>query len=324
MLKNITNSTYVPILNFLRAIASLAVLLMHMHYLAGLSQFPYTGKFFSMGQQGVNIFFVISGFVIPYSMWNAGYQIKDFFRYILKRSVRIDPPYLLVILICLIAGIFNTKFGFDFQKLVLHLFYLIPFSSYDWYQSVFWTLGVEFQFYLLIGLLLPVIQKGNVYLLVAALVILSWTAYYTPTPDPKSFYILRSLHFFNIGILLLLNRKERLSDWLFHISLITIIIFLIFKITLVTGITCYATALLIKYAKFEHPISDFFSKISYSLYIIHFLSAEFVIYLLSGVKLAPYLLFGILIITSVTSGYLLYHIIEKPSIKWSKKIKTHS
>jgi len=321
---NERDSNYIPILNLLRAIACLAVLLMHMHYLAGLSEFPYTGKLFSMGQQGVNIFFVISGFVIPYSMWNAGYQIKDFFRYILKRSIRIDPPYLLVILICLIAGIFTTKFAFDFQKVLLHLFYLIPFSGFQWYQSVFWTLGVEFQFYLLIGLLLPALQKGNTYLLVLALVSLSWTAYYAPTPDPKSFYILRSLHFFCIGVLLLLNRKQKLSNWLFHIALFAIIIFLIFKITLVTGIACYATALLIKYSKFENPISNFFSKISYSLYIIHFLSAEFVIYLLSGVSIAPYLLFTILIITGILSGYLLYIIIEKPSLKWSKKIETHS
>jgi hypothetical protein len=257
-------------------------------------------------------------------MWNAGYKIKDFFRYIFKRSVRIDPPYLLVIGICLVAGLFIPEYGFNFWKLFLHLFYLIPFSKYDWYQSVFWTLGVEFQFYLLIGLLLPLLQKGNVYLLVLILVILSWTAYYTPTPDPRSFYILRSLHFFCIGILLLLNRKQKLSDWLFHISLSIIILFLIFRITLVTGITCYAAALLIKYSNFEHPIANFFGKISYSLYITHFLVAEFMVFMLKGSSIKQYGLFSILIPITILCAYLFYLLIEKPSIVWSKKIKTHS
>jgi peptidoglycan/LPS O-acetylase OafA/YrhL len=317
------DKNYIPILNLLRAIACLAVLLMHMHYLAGLSQFPYTGKIFSMGQQGVNIFFIISGFVIPYSMWNAGYQIKDFFRYILKRSIRIDPPYLLVILICLIAGLFTTKFAYDLWKILYHLLYLIPFSKYDWYQSVFWTLGIEFQFYLLIGLLLPFMQKVNPYILVLILVILSWTAYYTPTPDPRSYYILRSLHFFCIGLLLLLNNKNKVNDLVFHLALFSIVLFLVFRITLVTGITCYATALLIKYSNFKHPISNFFGKISYSLYITHFLVAEFVVYLLKGSIVAAYGLFLILIPITILIAYIFYLFIEKPSIAWSKKIKTH-
>jgi peptidoglycan/LPS O-acetylase OafA/YrhL len=125
---------------------------MHMQYTAGLDKL-HIGKVLHYGQQGVAVFFVISGFIIPYSLWNSNYERKNFFKYIFKRLVRIDPPYLMVLLICLLFGSIYNLYQFDFLKVIFHLAYLIPFSNYDWYQSVFWTLGLEFQFYILIGLL---------------------------------------------------------------------------------------------------------------------------------------------------------------------------
>src|ERR1035441_2897196 len=50
-----------------------------------------SGKY---GWLGVEIFFVISGFIIPYSLYKAGYRVSDFTRFLLKRIARLDPPYL--------------------------------------------------------------------------------------------------------------------------------------------------------------------------------------------------------------------------------------
>jgi peptidoglycan/LPS O-acetylase OafA/YrhL len=43
------------------------------------------------------MFFVLSGFIIPYSMARASYTVADFPRFVLKRVTRIDPPYLVAI-----------------------------------------------------------------------------------------------------------------------------------------------------------------------------------------------------------------------------------
>ena len=45
------------------------------------------------GYLGVHIFFVISGFVIPWSLYRAAYVLRDYPRFLLKRNVRLYPPY---------------------------------------------------------------------------------------------------------------------------------------------------------------------------------------------------------------------------------------
>ncbi len=59
-----------------------------------------SGKY---GYLGVDIFFVISGFVIPWSLYRTRYAIRDYPRFLLKRNVRLYPPYLASIAISILA-----------------------------------------------------------------------------------------------------------------------------------------------------------------------------------------------------------------------------
>ncbi|MEO6725174.1 MAG: acyltransferase family protein [Blastocatellia bacterium] len=94
------NTKRIHTLDALRGIASLAVCWFHLTN--GNPAFlpdgwlKLSGKF---GWLGVEMFFVISGFIIPFSMRRAGYSIGDFPRFILKRIVRLDPPYLVAIVL---------------------------------------------------------------------------------------------------------------------------------------------------------------------------------------------------------------------------------
>src|SRR5260221_3438469 len=54
---------------------------------------------------GVPVFFVISGFVLPLAMSRAAYRISDFPRFVLKRALRLEPPYLVSIALALILGV---------------------------------------------------------------------------------------------------------------------------------------------------------------------------------------------------------------------------
>src|SRR5689334_14543570 len=84
----------------LRGIASLAVCWFHLTN--GNPSFLTGGPLKSSGTYGwlgVEMFFVISGFVIPYSLHKAGYDLKSFGTFVAKRIIRLDPPYLVSIVI---------------------------------------------------------------------------------------------------------------------------------------------------------------------------------------------------------------------------------
>lgn len=120
---------------------------------------------FDYGWVGVQVFFVISGFVIAYSLRAARVTPGFFANYALRRSIRLDPPYWTTILfVLLLHAVLHLHLGFDSPldvptplepelswKLVgSHLLYLqniIP--GYDNLSAGFWTLCIEVQFYIL-------------------------------------------------------------------------------------------------------------------------------------------------------------------------------
>src|ERR1700761_3968879 len=84
-----------PQIIFLRALAALMVCFFHL-YCGNVHLFPQPGylkSFFSYGYLGVPVFFMISGFIIPYSLPPA-YKLKQFKTFFVKRIIRIEPPYI--------------------------------------------------------------------------------------------------------------------------------------------------------------------------------------------------------------------------------------
>src|SRR5262249_54865710 len=129
------------------------------------------------------VFFVISGFIIPLSMHRAGYRIRSFFRFLLKRIVRLDPPYLASVAIVVLAywlgsrvpGHEGPPYRIPWRLVLAHIRYLPAFLNQPWLQAPYWSLAVEFQYYLFAGLLFPLlalegrIASASVLLLFAAL-----------------------------------------------------------------------------------------------------------------------------------------------------------
>ena len=58
-----------------------------------------------LGFVGVDIFFVLSGFVIAYSVREARITPRFLGRFALRRSIRLDPPYWITIAIARQSGI---------------------------------------------------------------------------------------------------------------------------------------------------------------------------------------------------------------------------
>ncbi len=162
--------TYRPEIDGLRAIAVGAVILYH----AKINIFghqPFEGGFI-----GVDIFFVISGYLITSIILNELLATNSFsFRYFYERRVRrILPVLLLVMLVSIVFGwmyLLPSSF-IDFSKSII---YSIGFSSnffFHYSGQVYgaenglykpflhtWSLSVEEQFYILFPILLLIIFK---------------------------------------------------------------------------------------------------------------------------------------------------------------------
>jgi peptidoglycan/LPS O-acetylase OafA/YrhL len=115
--------------------------------------------FLHAGWLGVDIFFVLSGFVITHSVANIRVTPTFVPKFILRRSIRIDPPYWAAIGLAIAFMILkNTFFPAasvplpSFMEIVAHIFYLQDLLGFGNISSVFWTLCLEFQFYLIFGI----------------------------------------------------------------------------------------------------------------------------------------------------------------------------
>jgi peptidoglycan/LPS O-acetylase OafA/YrhL len=151
-MKITTKPGYINHIQSLRAFSVLLVFFFHCNL-----------EFFSKGYLGVDIFFVISGYVMTKILEenyfkNKNNQFKNFY---VKRIIRIAPVYFTVItvffLIFLIIGPLT-----DLDYILKKIKYVITFGSNfyylnynkEYFQNVFqdplnhtWSLGVEMQFY---------------------------------------------------------------------------------------------------------------------------------------------------------------------------------
>src|SRR5262245_59986169 len=143
----------------LRGIAAISVVMFHLDLAITRSSPGWTPALIHAllreGFLGVDIFFVISGFVIAYSVRNGDYTPGYLLRFWFRRSIRLDPPYWFAIaaeIILIIAGLrflpeLHTPIP-TAQNVVAHVFYAQNFYGYDNILTIFWTLCYEVQFYL--------------------------------------------------------------------------------------------------------------------------------------------------------------------------------
>ena len=149
--------------------AALAVVWYHLTF--GDPKFLAPGVFQSTGRYGgvggVYAFFVISGFIIPWALNRASYGHRNLFRFMAKRMTRLDPPYLVSIAFILALGVIARPIpGFHWhprhvplRQLLAHLGYANALLGYRWMNDVYWTLGIELQYYLLLALVFPIAAR---------------------------------------------------------------------------------------------------------------------------------------------------------------------
>ncbi len=316
-------------INALRAIAVLSVLLYH---------FDIPG--FSGGYVGVDIFFVISGFlmtqIISTKIASARFSLKDFY---IARIKRIFPALSVVIIVLMAAGYF-WLIPLDYKHMgeearsaiffVSNIFYskkggyFEPVSHEKWLLHT-WSLSIEMQFYLLWPVFLLVLKKwasGALQKYVTLLFILSliWSIVSTSLDSASAFFALtpRIWEFIAGGLIYLYVDKINLKKGVAAIGL-TVILAAVFlyssalsypgywAILPVLGAVLFISAQPTGFQKI-YPL-QFFGNISYSLYLWHW-----PVMLWAKYFDAPFTFLNVggFLLLSVLLAYISYRFIETP------------
>jgi peptidoglycan/LPS O-acetylase OafA/YrhL len=156
---------HIPQVAYIRAVASLAVALFHM----GGKSLPLL----NYGWTGVEMFFLLSGFIVCWSI-PENYSPMVAFTFVCKRIIRIEPPYIISVLLAVAAHfVFKEHYKADWLNILMHLVYINNFFHLPTLNPVYWTLAIEFQFYLILALFFPLVNKRWSPLLLTALSALS-------------------------------------------------------------------------------------------------------------------------------------------------------
>jgi peptidoglycan/LPS O-acetylase OafA/YrhL len=156
---------HIELLDAIRGLAVVLVLAVHFQIVGVLPQTSTLSRWvaavMSWGWCGVDLFFVLSGFLITGILLDTKKAEKRFQYFYSRRILRIFPLYYAVILLCVAAAILlrhspsNETFGLSPVGWVMYLLYLqnwwIPFG--DLHRMAFlgplWSLAIEEQFYLI-------------------------------------------------------------------------------------------------------------------------------------------------------------------------------
>jgi peptidoglycan/LPS O-acetylase OafA/YrhL len=314
----------------LRGIAALAVCWYHLtserNGFLGDGILSSSGK---PGWMGVDVFFVISGFIIPYTLWRSAYRLPDYGIFLLKRVVRLDPPYLVTMLAAIVLGYASTAtpafrgppFTASFAQVALHLGYVNTFFNYPWLNPVFWTLGVEVQYYLLAGLVFPAIASRSAIVRASAFAAMACTVFCTREEK----YVFHWMFLFMLGMAAFQLRAGMLRGRTFALWAGLLGGGACLAHGFVVGSVGVATCLLLGLldADVKQPLR-FLGRISYSLYLVHVpIGARTIGLGLRFVRSEPGQLavLAAAFAASIAAAWLLNVLVERPAQRWSSRIR---
>jgi peptidoglycan/LPS O-acetylase OafA/YrhL len=337
----------------LRGLAALSVVLFHAkegdHIPYMFSEMPgWIAALIENGYLGIAIFFVLSGFVISHSIYAERVSVRFVGRFMLRRSLRLDPPYWTAIVLSLGFAFLSAKIVPDKVsphvspgQFMAHLVYLQDILGYPAINAVFWTLCLEVQFYLIYVVLLaigrndpdaPMQGRGVIVLFgTAAVISLLWPmGLVTSGLWPGSFLPL--WHAFLLGVGAYWSWRNPAAVPFFVAYVLAVAIPSIFR-GHIFSIACVVMACVILAAAMTGQIFtalswswlQFLGAISYSLYLTHnpITGASFrIIYMLTGPTPAWEPVAWIMSLSAcIVFAAATWWLIEKPSTRLSRKLR---
>lgn len=248
----------------------------------------------------------------------------------LKRLIRLEPPYIISVVVAVILlyvrhvfykGGIAGEFEFNFRQLLCHFGYLVPFvKDVDWLNIVYWTLAVEFQYYLFIALFFFMLVNSNPWLKRFLHVVLLFSVLIGDVN-----FLPHWLPVFGIGILLFQLKSMMIGKTDFFILGFIYLCFMAWYYPLIMLLFVLIPVIaLLYFEQLKVVLLNTIGKFSYSLYLMHTLIGSTFLNVMSHhVYSAPlkFILVLIAILLSLAVSYFLYVWVEKPSKNLSSSLK---
>lgn len=326
----VSNALNIPVINDLRGVAAFSVCIYHFTCLPiNFITTKWIFDIFYFGQLGVQMFFVISGIVIPLSMIKSEYSLSNWSKFIWKRFVRLEPPYIIAIVIALlyfqVRRFIPSSAAADMmltpKEILLHIGYAVPLvDGARWAIPSLWTLSVEFQYYLTLSLLFPIALRHNRYRIIFYILMLT-----LPFIFPSGAFFPGHASLFMLGIVYALCFAKKIS--LTEYAIVSVAAFTITFLTLpfshgIVGLLTIATVHFLK--DFHNRYLGYLGAISYSLYLIHQSTGVALLNFLSHRVDTAWGKAGVIciaFIVSIACAAAMYKLVELPSLRWSKAVR---
>lgn len=324
-------------LDSLRGIAALSVMLGHYTFGYNLLYHHHASSYFefSLGHYGVELFFIISGFVIYMTLEKVHHRPFDF---IISRFSRLYPAYWVAVTLTFLVVYFHPlpDWNISLKEYFLNLTMLqgrinelgIPVNPID---VVYWTLIIELHFYFFMFMIF--IGKMKRYLEFIGFFVWIGIALLFKQMDNLVFYqqLIKALFVLSYGNLffagiLFYNLKFKGNKWYRHVLIIGCLaveyVLNGMEATMVVTFFFLLFYLFIfGYLKFlsSKPLI-FFGTISYSLYLIHANVGFVIIQALYSIGITSYpLIILIPVIVAWTLATSITLLVEQPAMKLIRK-----
>jgi peptidoglycan/LPS O-acetylase OafA/YrhL len=316
----------------------------------------------SQGSVGVDVFFGISGFIlaIPFARHHLfGERPVDLRAYYWRRVTRLEPPYLVSLILFLLVHVFFLHESVEalFPNFLASAFYVhnIVYDKWSVINPIAWSLEVEVQFYILapvLGLFFAIKNPIHRRMVLVAVILFSilhynWNYDWIQTMHLRK-SLLMHLHQFLIGFLFadlfltdLRNTLSERSYWFDVIGLCSLAMLLAFNDPFfITNDLIFSICLLLSFVSifkgkllnrfFVNPAIVVIGGMCYTIYLLHYALIAFLakgtsIIFLPNAGYAPNLLVQMLLILPVVLlvSAVFFVTIERPCMDkdWPSKLK---
>lgn len=273
----------------------------------------------------VSVFFIISAYVIYLHLERHEYSVSTFLIFLLKRIIRILIPVLAcIVMILVINQSFNYYQGnpitFNLSQFLANISLSAEFVGEDWYNPILWTLAIEFQLYLGLALVYPLLKKFPlISLAVFAIAMIPINVYFN-TLGTGFYYG----GYFCIGIAIYFYHQKRISLIATVIICSLSLIHIVWTHEWLFPVIPIISIPILLFVQKRFRLFELSGELSYSFYLTHGIFGGWLIYFVARyadtVLYQVILIFAALVI-SYAGSYVFYLLVEKPTQQLSRKIR---